>query len=124
MKLKKKKDKASKTPPDNESNLMYVNKTGSISENKAVRDSVDFDLQHLVDENCCIDEHTKCKMVNLHPTMLGISPPFTMVMGTDGPKAVQYNLLDCNYNVSNSNKGSEIMNNIPDNATNIKASHK
>ena len=69
-----------------------------------------------------IKANTKKVTVTFHPTMIGLSAPFTETLGDDN-ELIQFNLADCNHNEPNSNKCYEIMNNVLDNVMGRKVDH-
>jgi len=69
-----------------------------------------------------IKANTKKVTVTFHPTMIGLSAPFTETLGDDN-ELIQFNLADCNHNEPNSNKCYKIMNNVLDNVMGRKVDH-
>ena len=82
------------------------------------------DLDALAEAEKYIDQNTKCVMVEIHPTMIGISSPFTSMKESGDAKIMQYNIPDCNHNNPNSSKGYEIMNKILRNAMHVETKHE
>ena len=78
------------------------------------------ELQHVED---CIERYTKKNMVTIHPTMLGITAPFTVATILDSTH-IQFNFTDCNHNTPNSAKGNDIMNNLLDNLMEREMNHE
>ena len=83
----------------------------------------------LEEAEAIIRDNTQKTKVTFHPTMLGLSAPFTTVRENEeheeeggdegeedeGEMGIQFNIADCNHNMPNSNKCYEIMNNILNN---------
>lgn len=69
-----------------------------------------------------IKANTKKVTVAFHPTMIGLSAPFTESV-LDDDELIQFNLADCNHNEPNRHKCYEIMNNMLDNIMGTKVDH-
>ena len=82
------------------------------------------DLDALVEAEKYIGQSTKCDIVEINLTMIGISSPFSFVKESGDAKIIQYNIPDCNHNDPSSSKGYEIMNNILGNAMNMETKHE
>ena len=85
-------------------------------------DTVEDKLSELEWAEGVIKENTKKVIVTFHPTMIGLSAPFTETLGEDD-ELIQFNLANCNHNQPNSNKCYEIMNNVLDNVMGRKVDH-
>lgn len=98
-------------------------------------EGMDVEKSELEKAETIIRNNTRKTTVMFHPTMLGLSAPFTTVQeqeeegGDDGEKdegeqGIQFNIADCNHNDPNSHKCYEIMNNILNNVMGGKVDHE
>ena len=71
-----------------------------------------------------IDQNAKCVIVEINPTMIDVSSPFTSVKEPGDAKTIQYNIPDCNHNNPNSSKGYEIVNKILRNVMHVETKHE
>ena len=65
-----------------------------------------------------LEENCATTTLVVHPTMIPVLAPLTIVKLPGGAIDIQYNNVDCNHNTLNLSKGYEIMNNILNNPLN------
>lgn len=82
--------------------------------NNAASDDT-LNLDNFDDAIAFIEENTKKRIINIHPTMLGVSSPLTL----NAKEEIQVNMPDCNHNTINPKKVCHIMNNMTNNVMGI-----
>lgn len=77
------------------------------------------DLDNFDNAIAFIEKNTKRRIINIHPTMLGIIGPLSLNVKGE----VQLNMPDCNHNTPDPAKVCHIMNNMCNNVMSTKNTH-
>ena len=70
-----------------------------------------------------LEENCATTTLDIHPTVIPVLAPLTIVELSGGRKSIQYNTVDCNHNTPNLRKGYEIMNNLLNTPLNNRIAH-
>lgn len=77
------------------------------------------DLEDFDNAIAFIEKNTKRRIINIHPTMLGVIGPLSL----NDKDEVQLNMPDCNHNTPDPAKVCHIMNNMCNNVMKTKNTH-